>query len=457
MTVEEFFACYKASGQQETWVTLQAAAGKGLVAGLPSSIKGWRPRWFYVSASGGVRVRTIWKVPTKSVEPRLGAAIEERVKRVKEWREKEWARWDELVQPSALFEAGLGPQPCGGDLDRMELEARRKAQEAEDQTILAKAQKFKESQADRPPKLVTTLAGALLRKAGAAKLRADEAKAQLARLKKESANWESAHAELQTSKVELETTCRQVVSLEFQLAGEQKRLDEPQKACVVAVERHEEAMSSNEELKELEGQCAKALEESESLQKELEAERAKATAERETLKKELKAEKAKATVERASLKKECEEERAKAASKTVTLQKELDEERAKAVSERVAYPDLYMAAVDQFKGFAEFQMAMDAAVASSLVREESGGAGPLRTTAGGRTKAEVIESFQQLDFYKQEMAEFWDSGWRMFKRRAEELFPDLDLSSVTIGEDDMAQTSLDEGIEEEDLVSSEEE
>ncbi|GMQ07841.1 hypothetical protein CsSME_00051860 [Camellia sinensis var. sinensis] len=37
MTVEEFFFCYKASGQQETWVTLQAATGRGLVAGLPSS------------------------------------------------------------------------------------------------------------------------------------------------------------------------------------------------------------------------------------------------------------------------------------------------------------------------------------------------------------------------------------------------------------------------------------
>ncbi|GMP93359.1 hypothetical protein CsSME_00043230 [Camellia sinensis var. sinensis] len=92
MTVDEFFACYKASGQQETWVTLQAVAGKGLVAGLPSSMKGWRPRWFYVSTSEGVGVRTIWKVPTKSMEPRLGAAAEERVKRVKELREKEGAR-----------------------------------------------------------------------------------------------------------------------------------------------------------------------------------------------------------------------------------------------------------------------------------------------------------------------------------------------------------------------------
>ncbi|CAL5361844.1 unnamed protein product [Camellia sinensis] len=155
--------------------------------------------------------------------------------------------------------------------------------------------------------------------------------------------------------------------------------------------------------------------------------------------------------------KKLEEERAKAASKRATLQKELDKERAKAASERVAYPDLCDVTVQQFKGSAEFQMAVDVAVASSLARQESGRAGPSRTTAGRRTEAEVIESFQQSDFYKHEMAEFWDSGWKMFKRRAEELFPDLDLSSVTIGENDVAQTPLDEGIEEEDLISSEEE
>lgn len=152
ITVDEFFAYYKASGQQETWVTLQAATGRGLVTGLPSSIKGWRPRWFYVSGNGGVGVRTVWRVPTKSVEPKLGAAAEERVKKVKAWRENEGVRWDELVQPSALFAAGLGPQPTGGDLELTELEARREAQEVEDKSILAKASKFKESQADRPPK-----------------------------------------------------------------------------------------------------------------------------------------------------------------------------------------------------------------------------------------------------------------------------------------------------------------
>ncbi|GMP39363.1 hypothetical protein CsSME_00010231 [Camellia sinensis var. sinensis] len=54
------------------------------------------------------------------------------------------------------------------------------------------------------------------------------------------------------------------------------------------------------------------------------------------------------------------------------------------------------------------------------------------------------------------MAELWDSGWKMFKRKAEELFPELDLSGVRIDED-VAQTPLDEGVEEEDLVSSEKE
>ncbi|GMP77292.1 hypothetical protein CsSME_00033602 [Camellia sinensis var. sinensis] len=159
---------------------------------------------------------------------------------------------------------------------------------------------------------------------------------------------------------------------------------------------------------------------------------------------------------REGLQKELQEERAKAAAKRATLQKEL-EERAKVAFERAAYPDLCVAAVDQFKGSAEFHMAVDAAVASSLAKVESGGAGPSRTTAGGRTEAEVIESFQQSDFYKHEIAEFWDSGWKMFKRKAEVLFPDLDLSSVKIDDDDVAQTSLDEGIEEEDLRSSEEE
>ena len=55
-------------------------------------------------------------------------------------------------------------------------------------------------------------------------------------------------------------------------------------------------------------------------------------------------------------------------------------------------------------------MAIDTAVASNLAREVSEGAGPWGTTAGGRTEAEVIESFQRSDFYKHEMAKYWDSG-----------------------------------------------
>ncbi|GMQ06070.1 hypothetical protein CsSME_00050801 [Camellia sinensis var. sinensis] len=164
-----------------------------------------------------------------------------------------------------------------------------------------------------------------------------------------------------------------------------------------------------------------------------------------------------ADVKIAGLQKELEDERARAIEEKARLQKELEDEKTKVASERAAYPDLYVAAVEQFKGSAEFQMAVDAAVASNLAMEVFGGTGLSGTTIGGRTEAEVIESFQRSDFYKHEMAEFWDSGWKMFKRKAEELFPDLDLSGVWIDEDDVAQTPLDEGVEEEDLVSSEEE
>ncbi|GMP64712.1 hypothetical protein CsSME_00025853 [Camellia sinensis var. sinensis] len=86
-----------------------------------------------------------------------------------------------------------------------------------------------------------------------------------------------------------------------------------------------------------------------------------------------------------------------------------------------------------------------------------GGAGPSAATAGSRSEEEVIQSFQRSDFYKHEMAEYWDSGWKMFRRKAEELFLDLDFSRVKIDEDDVALTPLDEGVEEEDLASSEEE
>ncbi|GMP95863.1 hypothetical protein CsSME_00044744 [Camellia sinensis var. sinensis] len=139
------------------------------------------------------------------------------------------------------------------------------------------------------------------------------------------------------------------------------------------------------------------------------------------------------------------------------LERALEEERTKLASERVAYPDLCVAAVEQFKRSADFQMAIDAAIASSLAREGDKGAGPSGATARSRSEEEVIQSFQQSNFYKHEMTEFWDNSWKMFKHKAEELFPDLDFSNVRIDEDDVAQIPLDEGVDEEDLASSEEE
>ncbi|GMP42190.1 hypothetical protein CsSME_00012011 [Camellia sinensis var. sinensis] len=144
-------------------------------------------------------------------------------------------------------------------------------------------------------------------------------------------------------------------------------------------------------------------------------------------------------------------------SRIVALEKALAEERAKLASERAAYPDLCVAAVEQFNGSADFQMAIDATIASSLARKGSGGVGPSRAATGGRSEEEVIQSFQRSDFYKHEMSEFWDSGWMTFKHKADELFPDVDFSLAKVGEDDVAQTPLDEGIEEEDLASSEDE
>ncbi|XP_028106107.1 uncharacterized protein LOC114305207 [Camellia sinensis] len=166
------------------------------------------------------------------------------------------------------------------------------------------------------------------------------------------------------------------------------------------------------------------------LLKELGEERARAEEDKGRLRREWKMEKAKVAAELESLRKRMEEERATAAAERGALQRELDEERAKAASEKAAYPDLCVAAVEQYKGSLEFQMVVDAAVARSLAGQEPGGVGPSRKIAGGRTESE---------------------------RKAEELFPNLDLSSVTIGEDDVAQTPLDEGVEEEDLASSEEE
>ncbi|GMQ02406.1 hypothetical protein CsSME_00048647 [Camellia sinensis var. sinensis] len=155
------------------------------------------------------------------------------------------------------------------------------------------------------------------------------------------------------------------------------------------------------------------------------------------------------------LKNELADEHAKSAAEKAGLERALEEERTKLASERAAYPDLCVAVVEQFKGSADFQMAIDAAIASSLARKGDRGVGS-SGAAGNRSEEEVIQSFQRSDFYKHEMAEFWDSGWKTFNRKAEELFPDLDLNNVRIDENDMAQTPLDEGMDEEDLASSEE-
>lgn len=78
----------------------------------------------------------------------------------------------------------------------------------------------------------------------------------------------------------------------------------------------------------------------------------------------------------------------------------------KIASEKAAYPDLCVAAVEQFKASLEFQMAVDATVARGLTREGEGGADSLGVAVAGRTKEEVIQSFQQLDCYKHEMSQY---------------------------------------------------
>ncbi|GMP46042.1 hypothetical protein CsSME_00014351 [Camellia sinensis var. sinensis] len=124
---------------------------------------------------------------------------------------------------------------------------------------------------------------------------------------------------------------------------------------------------------------------------------------------------------------------------------------------RVGYPDLCKAAVEQFKESAEFQIAIDAAVAKSVAREGDMGAGPSGVATRSKSEEKVIQGFQWSDIYKYEMTEFWDSDWKTFKHKVEELFPDLDSSQVKIDEDDVAQTPLDEGIKEEDLASNDDE
>ncbi|GMP46659.1 hypothetical protein CsSME_00014721 [Camellia sinensis var. sinensis] len=215
---------------------------------------------------------------------------------------------------------------------------------------------------------------------------------------------EQSSTELLATKSELEAEHHKAISLEFELVGEKMRLEEAQQACTTANERWEEAMTRNEDLRD---QAVKDKEEADG--------------------------------------------------RIAALEKALEEETAQLASERVAYPDLCMAAVEQFKRFADFQMAVDTTITSSLANEGNGGVEPSGVAAGGRSEEEVIQSFQWSDFYKHEMSEFRDSSWMTFKHKAQELFPNVDFSLVKVGEDDVAQTPLDEGIEEKNLASSEEE
>ncbi|GMP61079.1 hypothetical protein CsSME_00023687 [Camellia sinensis var. sinensis] len=100
-------------------------------------------------------------------------------------------------------------------------------------------------------------------------------------------------------------------------------------------------------------------------------------------------------------------------------------------------------------------MDIDATVARSLAKKGKVGAGPSGAAAEGGREEEVIQSFQQSNFYKHEMSQYWDSDWMSFKYNAQKLFPDVDFSLVKVREDDVTQTPLDEGAEEEDLASSE--
>ena len=121
---------------------------------------------------------------------------------------------------------------------------------------------------------------------------------------------------------ELEAERHKAISLEFELAGEKRKLEEVQQACTTANERWEEAMTNNEELRD---QAVKDKEETNG--------------------------------------------------------------------RMAAYPDLCMVAVEQFKRFADFQMAIDVAVPNSLAKKGDGGAGPSGVAAGGRSEEEVIQSF----------------------------------------------------------------
>ncbi|XP_028069141.1 eukaryotic translation initiation factor 3 subunit A-like [Camellia sinensis] len=337
-------------------------------------------------------------------------------------------------------------EPKSGDLGRAELEARRKAQEVEDRAVLAKATKLKEAQRDRPPQpIARERIRPRPRPLGEKDLSSfeprpppvdpikEQAKKEGEALKKkkkkmsapEEAAYESGAKRAKVAPTEVEVPLAkdapkvveiiptvEVVEIaptvqmearrtEAVPSGREqvqkrpdpqeggKRLEESKRACAVAVERHEEAMVSNEELVRQKDEADSRIGD---LLKELGEERARAEEEKGRLLREWEIEKAKAVAELESLKKGVEEERATAAAERGALQRELDEERAKAASERAAYPDLCVAAVEQYKGSPEFQMVVDAAVAKSLAGQESGGVGPSRKTVGVLSLAEALSA-----------------------------------------------------------------
>ncbi|GMP72728.1 hypothetical protein CsSME_00030656 [Camellia sinensis var. sinensis] len=119
-----------------------------------------------------------------------------------------------------------------------------------------------------------------------------------------------AHAEPLATKLELEMERRKVVPLEFQLVGEQKKLEEAQKSCTVTNERWHEAMTCNEDLR------ARSIKEKEE-----------------------------ADLKILKLERTLADERAKSMEKKAGLEKALEEEKTKLASERAAYPDLCVVAV----------------------------------------------------------------------------------------------------------------
>ncbi|GMP97071.1 hypothetical protein CsSME_00045466 [Camellia sinensis var. sinensis] len=114
--------------------------------------------------------------------------------------------------------------------------------------------------------------------------------------------------------------------------------------------------------------------------------------------------------------------------------KALDEERKKSAEltrvmelERVAYPDLYGAVVEQFKQSTEYQIAADVVVAASLAKEERGEVGP--------SSVATVEV--------------------RFRQRVEVIFLEINFDQVEVGGGDIACTPLNEVVNEEDLIASE--